>query len=77
MEIDRIELSLFLVSFIYSNYFTKTSFVTLYCQQQHSTEGPSSASDYVRELQKTDVTPEHLLKMLQSCRVSLTGRPLR
>ena len=45
--------------------------------QQQSSEGPSSASDYVKELQKTHENLEALLKLLQSCRVSLTGRPLR
>lgn len=39
--------------------------------------GLSSPDDYVKELQRTDVSAEHLLKSLQSVRVSLTGRPLR
>lgn len=45
--------------------------------QQQSSEGPSSASDYVKELQRPPENLEALLKLLQSCRVSLTGRPLR
>lgn len=44
--------------------------------QKTSQAGMSSPDDYVRELKKTDVSAEHLLKSLQSVRVSLTGRPL-
>ena len=39
--------------------------------------GPTSPDDYIKELNKSDMSPEHLLKTLQSVRVSLTGRPLR
>ena len=42
-----------------------------------SHEGLTSPRDYIRELQRADLSLEHLLKTLQSVRVSLTGRPLR
>ncbi|XP_048589286.1 protein diaphanous homolog 2 isoform X2 [Nematostella vectensis] len=47
-----------------------------FASQQDSSEGMSSPGDYIKELQRSDVSLESLLKTLQSCRVSLTGRPL-
>ncbi|RMX46568.1 hypothetical protein pdam_00021581 [Pocillopora damicornis] len=44
--------------------------------QKTSHAGPTSPDDYIKELNKSDMSPEHLLKTLQSVRVSLTGRPL-
>lgn len=44
--------------------------------QKTSHTGLTSPEDYVKELNKSDVSAEHLLKSLQSVRVSLTGRPL-
>lgn len=44
--------------------------------QKTSQDGLTSPDDYVRELRRTEVSAEHLLKSLQSVRVSLTGRPL-
>ena len=46
-------------------------------KQKTSHAGLSSPDDYIKELGRNDVSGEHLLKSLQSVRVSLTGRPLR
>ena len=44
---------------------------------QQASSGLTTPGDYVKELQRVEVTREHLLKTLQSVRVSLTGRPIR
>lgn len=44
--------------------------------QKTSHSGLTAPDDYVKELNRSDVSAEHLLKSLQSVRVSLTGRPL-
>lgn len=49
---------------------------TIFILQQASS-GLTTPLDYVKELQRVEVTREHLLKTLQSVRVSLTGRPIR